>query len=519
MNQKFGFEARIRAAFGLAVLVVASLTALTWVMARDANEATRRVALSHDLLTDLLRVRTYTVEIELGNRSYRVAGDPAHLAERDVALQAREDLLEHLRQQFRDDPAQQAHWLQLRQVVDERLRLSAQLAAPGREPGQVQDDANTTAVPLAQTRSRLYNLLRHMEEEQQRQLQAQDEQERTARRHMVTAGAAASLTLLLMLAGTYGLFRRQLREAEAADRLAEASTTEHNRQLEQRVVDRTAQLRDSQAHLRSVIDSVPALLAFVDNQQRYVYVNARYLERFAPGQTDIGGRTVREVLGEARYAIAGPLIDKVLHGEPQNYDWQPFDGVWQAMSYHPKLDDRGQVAGYFVLGTDITERRRIEQALRDGEQRLARVLEGSDQGYWDWDLVSNTFRVSPRWETMLGFEAGEMQVDPQSWPRLVHPDDLAEALASIERHRAGLAPGHEAEIRMRGKDGRWRWILTRGSIVGRGDDGTPLVMSGTHTDITERKQFELAQREASIVFENSYEGIVVTDPAGHISKV
>ncbi len=306
---------------------------------------------------------------------------------------------------------------------------------------------------------------------------------------------------------------------ETAAQQARQIIREQNAQLEQRVLERTQELHESESHLRSVINSVPALIAYVDAQQRYVYVNAQYHERFAPERSDITGLSVREILGEERYAVAGPLIAKVLQGEPQSYDWQPFPGTWQVINYMPKHDERGQVIGYYVMGADITARRRTEEALRENEQQLSRVLEGSDQGYWDWNLESNAFQLSARGQTMLGYEPGELKSDFEHWPQLVHPDDLANAMVSIERHISGQSPRHEVEIRCKAKDGSWRWILTRGRIVSRAADGKPLMMSGTHTDITERKQFELAQREASVVFENSYEGIMVANADGLITKV
>ncbi len=175
--------------------------------------------------------------------------------------------------------------------------------------------------------------------------------------------------------------------------------------------------------------------------------------------------------------------------------------------------------GYYVLGTDISERRQAEQRLRASEQRLARVLEGSDQGYWEWNLQTDAFEVSPRFETMLGYQQGEMKVGTAHWPELVHPDDLPLALASIQSHLAGITAHHEFELRARSKSGAWRWILTRGRVVAHSEDGRPLLMSGTHSDIDERKRLELALREAAIVFENSYEAIMVTDAEGLIRKV
>lgn len=640
------FEARILLAFAAAIIVVAALSTIVWKVASDATEAARGVAHTHEVLNNLTRTHADTLQIELSTQGYRISGDLQYIAERNKVVADREMLLERLRNQTADNPRQQQHWGQLRQVVDERLAISRRVEQIRKTQGQEAAQAFVSTSPLQETRGRIYRILGEMDEEERQLLQARNVELLSARQNQVIFGTLVSILLAALLAATYLLVLRQLRETQASrlahadseeslsitlqsigdavmatdnqgritrmNRVAEQLTgwpfaeaqgrhihevfciineltrsaaeipvekvlatgeiheianhtlliardrtefpiadsaapirdasgeirgvvivfrnetisrqakqtiQEQNKLLEQHILERTTQLNESESHLRSVINSVPALIAYVDARQRYVYVNTQYRERFAPGKEDITGYSVAEILGKERYEMAGPLIEKVLQGEPQSYDWQPFPDIWQQINYVPKRDEQGLVVGYYVLGTEITERRHTEQALRDSEQRLARVLEGSDQGYWDWNLKTNAFQVSARWETMLGFEPGEMRVDTVHWPELVHPDDFPLALESIERHLSGQASSHEAEFRCKTKDGGWRWILTRGSIVSRADDGSPIMMSGTHTDITERKQFELAQREAAVVFENSYEAIMVANADGRITKV
>ena len=182
---------------------------------------------------------------------------------------------------------------------------------------------------------------------------------------------------------------------DSVARHAEQLIRDQNRQLEQRVDERTAELQETQFHLRSVMNNVPAMIAYVDPQQRYAYANARYRMRFAPTSEDLTGRLVRDVLGEQRYAVAAPFIEKVLQGKPQSYDWEPFPGVWHAINYVPRHDAQNRIEGYYVLGMDITARRQAEDALRASQQQLARVLEGADQGYWEWNLQTDAFQVSP----------------------------------------------------------------------------------------------------------------------------
>ena len=181
---------------------------------------------------------------------------------------------------------------------------------------------------------------------------------RDGREHPIADSAAPIRDTAGQLMGVVLVFRDV-----SAERQAHRMIREQNELLEQRVHERTLQLQESEGHLRSVISNVPALIAYVDAQQRYVYVNQQYQARFAPERIDMSGCTVSEILGPDRYAIAAPLIAKVLQGDPQSYDWQPFSGVWQVINYLPKRDDQNRVTGYYVLGADITERKHAEEKI------------------------------------------------------------------------------------------------------------------------------------------------------------
>lgn len=155
--------------------------------------------------------------------------------------------------------------------------------------------------------------------------------------------------------------------------------------------------------------------------------------------------------------------------------------------------------------------RQASETLALSESRLQRVLDGSDQGFWDWDLKQQRFYVSERFESMLGFVVGERDLSPENWLKYIHPDDLPHAMYSIERHLQGLTSCHEVELRCITKSGYWKWILTRGRIVSRDPDGTPLLMSGTHTDIDQRKCEEKRQRDQSMLLDLAHDAILGRD--------
>lgn len=129
-------------------------------------------------------------------------------------------------------------------------------------------------------------------------------------------------------------------------------------------------------------------------------------------------------------------------------------------------------------------------AMRQSEERLTFVLEGSRLGYWDWDIRTGEVRRNERWAQMLGYSLDEMDSTIDQWKDLVHPDDREEAARSVRDHLEGRTALHVGEYRMKAKSGEYVWILDRACIVQRDAAGHPLRMCGTHADITERKLAE-----------------------------
>jgi diguanylate cyclase (GGDEF)-like protein/PAS domain S-box-containing protein len=126
---------------------------------------------------------------------------------------------------------------------------------------------------------------------------------------------------------------------------------------------------------------------------------------------------------------------------------------------------------------------------KESEQRYALAAAGSNDGLWDWDLVSDVFYASDRWKLMLGLPAEAPLSRASDWFGLVHREDMPELRTILDRHLAGDTPHFEHEYRMTHRDASDRWILCRGVAV-RNDAGKPVRMAGSHTDITERRRIQ-----------------------------
>jgi PAS domain S-box-containing protein len=136
------------------------------------------------------------------------------------------------------------------------------------------------------------------------------------------------------------------------------------------------------------------------------------------------------------------------------------------------------------------------EALHVSEERFQLVVQSINDGIWDWHIPSQQVYFSPQWKSMLGYEDWEIPNQFYAWENLLHPDDLSLAKASLNEHLTGKTSQWQMEFRMRGKDGSYRWILSRAKVVERDARDRPLRMVGAHTDITKRKEIEAALREA-----------------------
>lgn len=140
-----------------------------------------------------------------------------------------------------------------------------------------------------------------------------------------------------------------------------------------------------------------------------------------------------------------------------------------------------------------------DEKIRNGKF-WALALERAHLGVWDWDILSGDCFYSPTWSHMLGYEDGELANTGDLWLQLTHPDDRERALASGERHIAGLTTSIETELRLRHKDGHWIWVLDRGGIVERDESGRPVRLMGVQTDISRQKEAEAELERVNVRF-------------------
>lgn len=152
--------------------------------------------------------------------------------------------------------------------------------------------------------------------------------------------------------------------------------------------------------------------------------------------------------------------------------------------------------------------RSIESHIEKNRESSVAAIEGSNDGVWDWNVVTNEVYFSDRWKEMLEYKPSEIKNNFDAWRKLVHKDDLTKALEEIDKALKNITPNYVLEHRLRAKDGSYKWILARGKVLERDKEGKPLRMVGTHTDISDLKKAERMLIES----ESKYRALVENSP-------
>jgi PAS domain S-box-containing protein len=250
--------------------------------------------------------------------------------------------------------------------------------------------------------------------------------------------------------------------------------------------------RGQETLLKAVLASTDGVVYAKDPDGRYLLVSAGGARLAGRAEAEIVGRTDRDLFPpevaeafrandlRAAEADAALRLDESFELGGREFHFRS--------TRAPLRGARGETTGVVGVALDVTE-------LRRAKERLEVALAGADLGSWQLDLRTGTLEVDERWASMLGRRAGDVEPRLAAWEALLHPDDAARAAGALSGHLEGRSPSYECEHRLRHADGRWVWVLGRGRAVERDAAGRPLVVAGTHLDVSDRRRVEAALRE------------------------
>jgi PAS domain S-box-containing protein len=231
-------------------------------------------------------------------------------------------------------------------------------------------------------------------------------------------------------------------------------------------------------------------ICFLDRNLRYVSLNRRLADMNGAPVADHLGRTVQEMVPKM-FPLVEPYLRRTLQGEaiadveasrPANKPGEA--AMTNLVSYQPALDEAGEVIGVSVAVMDITERKRAEGALREGEDHYRHMVELNPHVPWILDPDGNLLEISSRWGRTTGLS--EEQMSKLGWIDALHPEDKETTIKLVtESLRTGKPM--DLECRVRSVDGGWSWVRSR-ALPRYGPSGEIIRWYGSVEDIDATKR-------------------------------
>lgn len=179
---------------------------------------------------------------------------------------------------------------------------------------------------------------------------------------------------------------------------------------------------------------------------------------------------------------------------------------------------QGECVGLYGTIQDIDDRKRAEERLKAKTEQYKLAIAGTNDGIFDWDLVTNEVFLSARWKEILGYADDELTNSLETVVSLVWEEDLDRVRKYLDDYLSGKIPTYQIEYRMKHKNGSKRWILVKAAVL-RDASGAPVRMAGSHSDITSRRESIEEIERLSLVAKNTNNGVIFTDPERVITWV
>jgi two-component system, sensor histidine kinase and response regulator len=275
-------------------------------------------------------------------------------------------------------------------------------------------------------------------------------------------------------------------------------------------------LRQSEALFRDTFENAAVGIDHVDLEGRFLSINQKFCEILGYTREEIVTKTWMELTHPDDLAADLELYGRLLRGELASYTIEKRfirsdrSTVWVDLTVSFHRDAAGRPSYCIAIFQDISERKRLEQALTQASARLDLAIRASNVGLWEIDMPDGDYAKGLGtwinvWE-QLGLDPPEDRSPHSVWLDLLHPDDKECTVGTIMAYLDGQTKDFEVEYRVRHNDGIYRWMLSRGTAI-RDERGSPVRFVGTRVDITELKRVEAALRTSEARFRTLAEAL------------
>jgi PAS domain S-box-containing protein len=272
--------------------------------------------------------------------------------------------------------------------------------------------------------------------------------------------------------------------------------TNQRKELEKNVQSRTAELQKSEEKFRQIANVFPDTIYECDLNGKLTYINPSGFKQFGyePEELKAGLYALQMIAPADHERVKINFAKRTsndISGSSEYLSIRKDGTTFPALFYSTAIIIDNKPAGLRGYIINISQQRTIEITLRNSEKSLQNIIEATHVGTWEWNIPSGILEINDRWAELMGYTKDELTpITIQTWVDHCHPDDLKISNMLLGRHFNNELPNYDFECRVRHRNGSWIWIHDRGKVVEWSKDNKPLLMSGTHTDITRRKIFE-----------------------------
>jgi PAS domain S-box-containing protein len=261
--------------------------------------------------------------------------------------------------------------------------------------------------------------------------------------------------------------------------------------------------------LQKIYDSMPVFINLHDDDMGIAEVNKYFEDKLGYTNEEIKNKDILKLITtDEGYKVAkreiGNLDGKWVDHEMITKQGEKIYTTWTNIRISDSLS--------LGIGLDITERKIIEDKLKENEEWLQLTTNSADIGKWEWNPSTGETKFDEIWAKLVGYTLDELQpVSIETWYRLLHPDDYNKFEVAYREYIDGKKPLYECEVRMKHKEGHWVWILDRGKAIDWDKKGTPTRLVGTHIDISDRIAYEESLAYQASLMANVSDAVISVD--------